>query len=122
MPTRSAQSSADGPSAVAESAETGIAKALAHPLRPRTLERLGERVASPRELAEAFDAPLGVVAYHVRMLCEYDCAELVRTVPRRGALQHFYRATTRAISPANGRRDLPPGLRGELSGATIAAL
>jgi hypothetical protein len=27
------------------------------------------------------------VSYHVRMLRDYDCVELVRTEPRRGALQ-----------------------------------
>jgi hypothetical protein len=29
------------------------------------------------------------------MLRDYDCVEIVRTEPRRGALQHFYRATAR---------------------------
>src|SRR3954468_21739172 len=83
-----------------ETSEARIAKALAHPLRARILERLGERVASPGELAVELDAPLGVVAYHVRMLSEYGCVELVRTEPRRGALQHFYRATARAVFDA----------------------
>src|SRR3954467_7349159 len=78
-----------------ETSEARIAKALAHPLRAQILKRLGERVASPGELAAELGAPLGVVSYHVRMLREYECVELVRTEPRRGALQHFYRATAR---------------------------
>src|SRR5690349_24814825 len=78
-----------------ETSEARIAKALAHPLRARILQRLGERVASPGELAVELDAPLGVVSYHVRMLRDYDCIELVRTEPVRGALQHFYTATAR---------------------------
>ena len=122
MSTTSPQTSTDEPSVVAGAAEARIAKALAHPLRARILKRLGERVASPGELAAELGEPLGVVAYHVRMLCEYECAELVRTVPRRGALQHFYRTTERAVFQADRWRDLPPGLRGELSGATVAAL
>src|SRR6478735_2191718 len=69
-----------------ETSEARIAKALAHPLRARILQRLGERVASPGDLAVELDAPLGVVSYHVRMLRDYDCVELVRTEPRRGAL------------------------------------
>src|SRR5829696_4423237 len=66
-----------------ETSEARIAKALAHPLRARILQRLGERVASPGDLAVELGAPLGVVSYHVRMLRDYDCVELVRTEPRR---------------------------------------
>src|SRR3954449_3505528 len=102
-----------------ETSEARIAKALAHPLRARILQRLGERVASPGEIAVELNAPLGVVSYHVRMLREYECVELVRTEPVRGALQHFYRATARATLEAAQWRTLPSQLRKELSGATI---
>ena len=95
---------------------------MAHPLRARILQRLGERIASPGDLAVELDAPLGVVSYHVRMLRDYDCVELVRTEPRRGALQHFYRATARPNFEEQQWRTLPSGLRGELSGETIQAL
>jgi DNA-binding transcriptional ArsR family regulator len=102
-----------------ETAEARIAKALAHPLRASILQRLGERVASPHDLALELGAPLGVVSYHVRMLRDYDCVELVRTEPRRGALQHFYRATARPMLDRDPWRRLPSGLRRELSGETI---
>src|SRR3954454_11044836 len=105
-----------------EPSEARIAKALAHPLRARILQRLGERVASPGDLAVELDAPLGVVSYHVRMLRDYDCVELVRTEPRRGALQHFYRATARPTLDENQWRTLPAGLRRELAGETIQEL
>jgi DNA-binding transcriptional ArsR family regulator len=69
-------------------------------------------VASPSELADALGEPLGNVSYHVRILRELDCIELVRTEPRRGALEHFYRARVSpwlndeqwAELPANFRR------------------
>ena len=67
-------------------------------------------------------APLGVVSYHVRMLRDYDCVELVRTEPRRGALQHFYRATARPNLDEHQWRTLPSGLRRELTGETIQEL
>src|SRR4029079_13172810 len=105
-----------------ERSEARIAKALAHPLRARILQRLGERVASPGDLALELGAPLGVVSYHVRMLRDYDCVELVRTEPRRGALQHFYRATARPGLDGDQWRSLPSGLRNELAGATIGDL
>ena len=105
-----------------ETSEARIAKALAHPLRARILQRLGERVASPGDLAVELGAPLGVVSYHVRMLRDYDCVELVRTEPRRGALQHFYRATARPNLDEDQWRTLPSGLRRELTGETIQEL
>src|SRR3954454_8019582 len=105
-----------------ETSEARIAKALAHPLRARILQRLGERESSPGELATELDAPLAVISYHVRMLREYECVELVRTEPRRGALQHFYRATARPSLEEDQWRTLPAGLRQELSGETIQAL
>src|SRR3954467_15350019 len=105
-----------------ETSEARIAKALAHPLRARILQRLGERVASPGDLAVELGAPLGVVSYHVRMLRDYDCVELVRTEPRRGALQHFYRATARPNLDEGQWRTLPAGLRKELAGETLQKL
>src|SRR6266567_332970 len=83
-------------------------------LRGRILQRLGERVASPGDLAVELGAPLGVVSYHVRMLRDYDCVELVRTEPVRGALQHFYRATARPRLDDQQWRMLPSRLRREL--------
>src|SRR4029079_14279006 len=94
-----------------ETSEARIAKALAHPLRARILQRLGERVASPGDLAVELEAPLGVVSQRVRMRGEYECVEVVRTEPRRGALQHFYRATARPRLDEQQWRELPPGLR-----------
>jgi DNA-binding transcriptional ArsR family regulator len=70
-----------------------LARALAHPLRQRILERLsagGE--TSPSQLARLLDAPLSNVAYHVRVLLQLGCVELAGTQQRRGALEHRYRA------------------------------
>jgi DNA-binding transcriptional ArsR family regulator len=121
MPSVATYSNTNGRPA-GETSEARIAKALAHPLRARILQRLGERVASPGELATELDAPLGVISYHVRMLREYDCVELVRTEPRRGALQHFYRATARPNFDDGQWRTLPASLRGELAGETLSEL
>ena len=122
MPSTASTSSTNGPRPAGETSEARIAKALAHPLRARILQRLGERVASPGELAVELNAPLGVVSYHVRMLRDYDCVELVRTEPVRGALQHFYRATARPNLDDAQWRTLPTTLRGELMGETIQGL
>jgi hypothetical protein len=58
----------------------------------------------------------------VRMLREYECVELVRTEPRRGALQHFYRAIARPSLDEGQWRTLPANLRGELHGETLSTL
>ena len=73
-----------------------LAKAFSHRLRVQILQCLDEAgEASPKALALALGEPVGNVSYHVRILRELDCVELVRTEPRRGALAHFYRATAR---------------------------
>jgi DNA-binding transcriptional ArsR family regulator len=122
MPSNTSTSSTNGQRPSGETSEARIAKALAHPLRARILQRLGERVASPGDLAMELGAPLGVVSYHVRMLRDYDCVELVRTEPVRGALQHFYKATARPNLDEGQWRTLPTTLRGELIGETIQGL
>ena len=89
-----------------------LAKALSHRLRVQILQRLDEAgEASPKELAQALDEPVGNVSYHVRILRELDCVELVRTEPRRGALAHFYRATARPWLDDEQWAGLPAGYR-----------
>ena len=72
-----------------------MAKALTHPLRVAILYELARRTASPVDLARSMCEPLGNVSYHVRTLRELGCIELADTRQRRGAIEHFYRATTR---------------------------
>jgi DNA-binding transcriptional ArsR family regulator len=107
-------------------------KALAHPLRQKILQELSERVASPSELAEELSEPLGNVSYHVRMLVDLGCIELVSTTPRRGALEHHYRAVVRpffddaayASFPSSTKRalmgDLLTDIWNDVGGATEA--
>ena len=72
--------------------DPSLAKALAHPLRTRILSALEDRTASPSELANELGAPLGVVSYHVRRLAALRFLKLVKRVPRRGAVEHYYTA------------------------------
>jgi DNA-binding transcriptional ArsR family regulator len=100
--------------------DQGLVKALGHPLRQRLLillHKYGE--SSPRELALRSGEPLGNVSYHVRILRENDCVELVRTEPRRGAVEHFYRATARPILDDTQWAQLPASVRRALFGQTL---
>jgi DNA-binding transcriptional ArsR family regulator len=72
-----------------------IAKAYAHPLRIHILGMLDDRVASPSEIASELEAPLTHVSYHVRQLASLGLIKLVRTTPRRGAVEHHYTAQIR---------------------------
>jgi DNA-binding transcriptional ArsR family regulator len=103
----------------ASAVDSRLAKALAHPLRVQLLAALNEGVASPNELAKKLDEPLTNVSYHVRMLHDLGTIELVDTEPRRGALEHYYRAVVR---PFFGERDwkrLPKNARGSISDAVL---
>jgi DNA-binding transcriptional ArsR family regulator len=84
-----------------------IAKALTHPLRVSILGILEERTASPREISEELDAPLGVVSYHVRQLARSGLARLERTRQRRGALEHYYSAQERPIITSEAWANVP---------------
>jgi hypothetical protein len=66
-----------------------------HPLQIQSLTILSERVASPKEIAIELGlskAKAGLVSYHVKELAARGQVELVRTVPVRGANEHFYAA------------------------------
>jgi DNA-binding transcriptional ArsR family regulator len=91
---------------------TRMAKAMAHPLRGKILMHLSNHgTASPADLSRVLEDPIGNVSYHVRMLLDLDCVELVDTRQRRGAVEHFYRATRRAILDDAAWAKLPPAAR-----------
>lgn len=75
--------------------DSRIAKAYAHPLRIHILGLLDDRIASPSEIASELNAPLTHVSYHVRQLAGLGLIKLVRTTPRRGAVEHHYTAQIR---------------------------
>jgi DNA-binding transcriptional ArsR family regulator len=92
-----------------------IAKALSHPMRARILVILNERVASPNEIAETIDERLPNVSYHVRALLDLGCIELVDTAQRRGAIEHYYRATLRPFFSDRDWKRLPRSGRQTIS-------
>jgi DNA-binding transcriptional ArsR family regulator len=92
-----------------------LARALSHPTRRRILFILSDRVASPRELAEATGVPLGRLSHHVRSLARSGLIELERTEQRRGAIEHFYRARARPVLEDDEWGALSPSHRRELA-------
>lgn len=88
-----------------------VIKALAHPVRAQALLILNERIASPNEIAQELGQGVGHVSYHISVLKKCDCIELVDTASRRGAVEHYYRATTRLFVGDEDWRRLPASLR-----------
>jgi DNA-binding transcriptional ArsR family regulator len=72
--------------------DPGLVRALSHPLRAKMLYVLQDHEASPKELASHFGVPLSNVAYHIQVLRKLKMIRLVRKTPRRGAIEHRYKA------------------------------
>ena len=105
--------------AISEIDDPRLVKALAHPLRLRILGILEDRVASPSELAEELEAPLGNVSYHVRILAGFDLIRLVRKRPRRGAIEHYYKARGRVELTDRAWSKVPTIVKGAIVDATL---
>lgn len=99
-----------------------VVKALAHPLRVRILGLLEDRTASPSELAEELEAPLGNVSYHVRQLAALGLIKLVKKTPRRGAIEHHYKAEARPQITDQAWADVPEIVKRAMIGATLGQI
>jgi DNA-binding transcriptional ArsR family regulator len=84
-----------------------LLKALAHPLRVAILDLMNAGEWSPNELKKALDEGLSQVSYHIKVLKDFEMIELTRTEPRRGAVEHFYKATMRTFVPSGVASDIP---------------
>jgi DNA-binding transcriptional ArsR family regulator len=96
-----------------------LVKGLAHPLRIHILRVLETRVASPSEIAEEIGAPLGNVSYHVRFLARVGLIELTSTKPRRGAVEHYYRAVGRVSVADQAWAQVPDVVKSGMISATL---
>lgn len=90
-----------------------LVKALDHVLRQHILMAAIQGPVSPSDLSELLDEGLSQVSYHVKVLHK-DCdgmLKLVHTEPRRGAVEHYYKANVTTLLPAKTWRRLKKGLR-----------
>jgi DNA-binding transcriptional ArsR family regulator len=99
-----------------------IIKALTHPLRIQILAALDERTASPSELADELEAPLGNVSYHVRQLAGLGLIKLVKRTPRRGAIEHHYKAVGRPQMADDAWAGTPATVKNAVLGAALGDL
>lgn len=97
-----------------------LAKAIAHPLRVEILVEVQKAPMSPTEYADRFGCPLSTVAYHFRQLAKLDCLVIADTQQRRGATEHFYALSKRALFDEEGFAALPGPLRGGFDASIFA--
>jgi DNA-binding transcriptional ArsR family regulator len=96
-----------------------MAKALAHPVRVLILAEVNKGVLSPKRFALRHDLVVSNVSYHFRELEKYECVEVVAEKKVRGAVEHFYKATRRALFDGKPWGDLPQSVKEEWSGDTF---
>jgi DNA-binding transcriptional ArsR family regulator len=99
-----------------------LVRAMGHQVRVQALTILNERVASPNEISKELGESVGHVSYHIKVLKECECIELVDTAPRRGAMEHYYRATDRAFLDAEEWATLPSTIRPGLSASLLKTI
>ncbi len=99
-----------------------LIKAIAHPLRYQILTKLNDREWSPNQLADELAEGLSQVSYHIKVLRDFELIEMTNTEPRRGAVEHFYRATQRPIIPLDMARRMPKSGRHVLIGDILGEI
>lgn len=76
-----------------------LAKALSNAVRARALDLIADGDASQKAIAMNLGLDVRSVAYHVRVLRQLGCIELVETPQRRGAVEHIYRIADWVATP-----------------------
>lgn len=74
--------------------------ALGHPIRRAILRQMDAQEnggVSPKELADSLQQSIPLIAYHMRLLAKPGIVKMVKTLPRRGAVEHFYARTGNAL-------------------------
>jgi DNA-binding transcriptional ArsR family regulator len=90
-------------------------KALSNEDRVEIFAILCERIASPKEVSDELGEGLSQVSYHVSVLRECRLIVLNHKTPRRGAVEHFYRAAVPTLIPPDAWEGLPPPMRKTIS-------
>lgn len=102
-------------------ADQALLNILRHPLRRELLKLYleADEMRSPKELTLPTNRHISNVGYHVRVLAEKGAIELITVEPRRGSIEHFYKATSLVDEVPWGRAalGLPPLNGGEETSA-----
>jgi hypothetical protein len=96
-----------------------LVKAVAHPVREHILTVLNERIASPKEIGRELGLGVEDFYHHFEVLEELSFIERVRTRRRRGATEHFFRATKSVLIDDGEWARLPQAVKSALSATMV---
>lgn len=99
-----------------------LIEALGHPVREHILAVLNERIASAREIGEEIGADVSSFYHHIQELERLECIERVATKRRRGANEHFFRATTSLFFDDAAWQKLPSTLKEDQTVSNLQSL
>lgn len=107
---------------VGPSIDQRLMKGLGHPLRIGILTVLNDHIASPNELSKILEEGLSQISYHVKVLKDFDMIELVKTEPRRGAVEHYYKATSEVFLSSRQLKLMPKSAQRKAFGGVLVEL
>jgi predicted ArsR family transcriptional regulator len=88
-----------------------LTTALSHDTREHALSICSVRPTSTKEIAAELGISVSAAWYHVDKLRELGCIKEVEAKPRRGALEHFYVATSDYYFDSEAWEKVPKGKR-----------
>src|SRR3954454_11785755 len=99
-----------------------VSYALSHRTRILILIVLNEGIYAAGQVAKIVDEPLKNVANHMRELADCGSIELVKSVPRRNMMQHYYTAVQMPCYTEEDMEVMPPEQRDVIYGLVIQSL
>lgn len=102
--------------------DRGLIKALGHPVREHILAVLNERIASGREIGEELGADVSSFYHHIEELEKLGCIERVESRPRRGAMEHFFRARKTLFFDDEAWEEMPESIKADFAASSLKFL
>lgn len=100
--------------------DVGLAKALSHAYRSHILATLGDRIASPKEMADEIGIEANDLNYHIKVLVRMEKIRLVGIEKRRGVHEHFYALCSRVVYLDDSEwKRLPEPIQSSLSASLL---
>jgi len=96
-----------------------LVKAVGHPVREHILTVLNERVASPKEIGVELGLAVEDFYHHFEVLEALSFIERVKAKRRRGATEHFFRATECVLIDDPAWSRIPDTLKADLSACVV---
>jgi hypothetical protein len=109
-------------SEAAKRLSSSVVKGMANPLRIQVWTILNERTASATEISREVGAPREKVIYEMKVLADAKLIEEIAQKPARGALEHFYRGTARAMVDDTVWPEVPNAAKCDLRATLLRTL